>query len=164
MADTKLTEINLIRFETSDEGTFGRILVVPTPIFYTAELPWRDNKPDISCLPLGRYLCEWDWSPKRKRNIFFIREDYKDRDAFQIHSGNYVGDTAKKDPKTGLQYKADAFGCILLGNVFLGDSNGGQKMIGDSKAALSRFESLMKQEPFYLNITKESDMSEDFAA
>lgn len=138
--------VNLIRRQTSDEGTFGDMLIVPEKIFYTAELPWRDNKPNISCLPTGTYLCEWDHSPKRGRNIYFIRENFNHRDAFQIHPGNYAGDVEKG-------FKSDALGCILLGNHFL--DTGGQKMVSDSRLAVARFEALMDHEPFNLVITEE---------
>jgi hypothetical protein len=142
---------NLVRQETGDEGTFGTITSEPQVPYSnftckTAELPWRDNKSNVSCLPVGSYMCEWDWSEKRKRNVYFIRENFPDRDAFQIHSGNFVGDVLK-----GL--KSDVEGCILLGKKLA--SMGGQKAIIDSRLAVGEFESLLGGETFKSNITED---------
>jgi len=50
-----MIKIQLKRFCSSiEQGTFGRIQL-PEYRLYTVELPWLDNKPNVSCIPPGTY-------------------------------------------------------------------------------------------------------------
>lgn len=49
-----MTEVLLRRFAYTPNGTFGRIKVNGKE-FYTVERPWQDNKPNVSCIPEGKY-------------------------------------------------------------------------------------------------------------
>ena len=75
----------------------------------TLELPWMDNKPNISCIPHGVYECEKRYSPKNG-DVFQLR-NVIDRTYIQCHTGNYtsqiqgcilVGDTIKDINKDGI--------------------------------------------------------------
>ena len=54
----------LKRFISNEKGTFGVLSCNRDIITFTAELPWNDNKPGISCIPEGIYLCKRYSSPK----------------------------------------------------------------------------------------------------
>ena len=48
----------LKRVAYTDQGTFGVLIEDGTPFAVTLELPWRDNETNISCIPVGKYMCE----------------------------------------------------------------------------------------------------------
>ena len=37
-------------------ATLGK-LTIADQVFYVAERPWRDNKKNVSCVPVGEYIC-----------------------------------------------------------------------------------------------------------
>ena len=51
--------INLQRFAYLPKGTLGRG-ELNGYTFYTVELPWKDNAPNVSCIPEGLYKLRWD--------------------------------------------------------------------------------------------------------
>jgi len=149
--------VKLTTESTGNEGTFGTLLCDFGPPYRrlelkTGELPWRDNKPNLSCLPAGLYKCEWAHSPKRNKNVYFIRENFPDRDAFQIHSGNLCGDVK-------MSYDSDVEGCILLGKKHGLKQNKLMRMqraVLESREAVAEFEALMNGETFMLDIVPSS--------
>jgi hypothetical protein len=64
---------------------------------YTLELPWKNNKPNISCIPTGKYTLEPILSPSKGQcfNISCPARKY-----ILMHSGNVLGDSR---------------GCLLVG-------------------------------------------------
>ena len=140
-------ELVLVRQKTGDMGTHG-VLVTPTQYFFSLELPWKDNRQDVSCIPNGRYLCQLVYSNKFKRKTYLLR-GVPNRSWVRIHRGNYAGDESKG-------YRSDVEGCILIGTkraIF-----GKQEVVGASAVALRKFLKEMDGEDFYLNITSEFDM------
>lgn len=133
--------LQLIRRETSDEGTFGQILGIGKTIF-TGELPWRDNARSISCIPPGIYTDIWFLSPRFKRYTYRSL-NVPNRDGILIHPANLMGDLGKG-------YKCQLNGCIALGER-LGWINK-QKALLISRPAVSYLESVMNKEPFKLEI------------
>ncbi len=132
----------IVRNDHSDQGTFGALFVeVKGFQCYTAELPWRENKDDVSCIPAGEYKCVWAKSPHF--GLCYHIQGVKDRDNVLIHGGNFAGDKAK-----GL--RSDVKGCVLLG-VSIGKLSGQQALL-ESRKALKAFNELMKCEPFMLTI------------
>ena len=91
----------IIRVVENKYGTFGVLLHGVTPIALTLELPWRDNKPNESCIPEGSYYCSRVNTPKHGE--VFLVKNVPDRSAILIHKGNVVEDTE---------------GCILVGEEF----------------------------------------------
>lgn len=87
----------------SDQGTFG-LLRAEGFSCWISELPWRDNRKQLSCIPEGIYTCVWHRSPK-------FGDCYKllnvpNRNAILIHAGNFAGDST-------LGYKTHSNGCLL---------------------------------------------------
>lgn len=47
--------ITLLRQELSPDGTFGTLTFPKGQMLYTVEDDWKDNEPNISCIPVGHY-------------------------------------------------------------------------------------------------------------
>jgi Family of unknown function (DUF5675) len=99
----------LIRSPSTDHGTFGILKLDDGSAFFTAELPWRDNQHDISCIPAGTYTFKKVNSPKHGE--CYMGVDIPDRNAVEIHVANYAGDVTKG-------FRSDLEGCIALGKSF----------------------------------------------
>lgn len=132
----------LTRTHTDDEGTFGTLAVWKF-LFFTGELPWRNNKVGISCIPVGIYVCKWQFSPHLNRKAYHLQNVWG-RSEIMIHSANTMGDTAKG-------YAAEVNGCIALGKI-IGPFNGGQRGLLKSRDAVAAFESYLGGEDFTLEI------------
>jgi hypothetical protein len=103
-----VTSYTLQRTVTSEEATLGKLTdEVGTEVCKTLELPWRDNKHNLSCIPAGVYTAHRYRSPKRGYDVFML-DNVPGRDAVELHIGNTTADTD---------------GCILLGSYYgnLGD-------------------------------------------
>ena len=137
--------VNLYRYESSDQGTFG-VIFYEDFWLYTLELPWRNNQSNISCIPEGEYEVVKRYSPSFKKETYWIK-DVPNRSYILIHAANFAGDTSK-GWHTNLQ------GCIGLGCVrAIARKNGrSQKCISRSVEAIRRFEQFMKNEDFKLII------------
>lgn len=130
----------LTRAPSTDEGTFG-LLQFDASTLHTTELPWRDNRPQASCIPPGVYRCEIVQSPKFGR-VYGVR-DVPGRSNILIHAANYGGDKSKG-------YRSDLLGCIAPA-MAVGPLNG--QMAGlSSRAALAEFMAWAGGEPVELEI------------
>jgi|1_EtaG_2_1085319.scaffolds.fasta_scaffold43467_1 hypothetical protein len=107
-----------------DQGTFGALQLLNTPICVTVEPYHRDNAKNISCIPAGVYLCKRVTSPKY--GITFEVSGIQGRDKVLIHWGNIDSNTQ---------------GCIILGEEF-GKLNGDVAVLS-SKRAFREFMSLL---------------------
>lgn len=56
------------------------------------ELPWKDNKKNVSCIPSGSYWVDKYLSPTKGRGIVFQFSNVPGRSNIQIHKGNYFTD------------------------------------------------------------------------
>lgn len=72
----------LVRVKKEQE-TKGYLIIGNTP-FETLELPWRDNKRSVSCVPDGIYDFVKDWSNNKQRFVIELR-DVPNRSQIQIH-------------------------------------------------------------------------------
>jgi hypothetical protein len=87
-----------------DKSTTGLAWVeneigLPEVEFKTLELPWKDNKPRVSCIPEGVYKWQKYNSPKFGEVILILGVD--GRSMIEIHAGNFT---------------SDILGCILPGS------------------------------------------------
>lgn len=101
----------LERYPSSQVQTLGTLYVLDenNRIAHqtsTLELPWRDNKRRVSCIPVGKYKVIKHISPKFGE-CFWI-QDVEGRSEILIHKGNFY---------------TDILGCILPGSDFT-DING----------------------------------------
>lgn len=136
--------VRIIRTETSDHGTLGRLVAEDGWQCVTLELPWRDNRPNISCIPPGKYPVLWGISPRFKRYYYRLQQ-VPERSGVMIHAGNLAGDAS-------LGLRTHVQGCILLGKYF-GEIKG-QRAILVSQAMVREFAERMASAPFTLVITE----------
>lgn len=129
----------LTRTETGDDGTFGT-LEIEGKEFRTGELPDKDNKAEISCIPTGTYRCVWNMSNRFKRMMYQVL-DVPGRTGIRFHSANFCGDTS-------CGKEAELNGCIALGKS-VGKMKG-QKAVLNSRLAMDEFEMMLDGMEFQL--------------
>lgn len=142
--------LRLERVETSDDGTFGRLIFPDLTHLKTGELPWRDNKKGLSCIPPPRnlnrrYLVTWTHSPRLKRKTYRL-QDVPGHEGILIHPFNYAGDHEKGK-------KDESDGCIGLGMEIGKDWNDGQTRLNLSKIAVAVLETRMAGKDFDLDVS-----------
>lgn len=133
----------LERLETGNQGTFGKMYAGST-CFFSGELPWRDNKSNVSCFPAGKYFGVWTWSPHLKRFAYTI-VPIGGREGIRIHPANLMGDAA-------IGYKSQLNGCVALGEK-LGWMEK-QKAVLVSRPAVAKFEKILERKKFILEVTQ----------
>ena len=118
-----MSDLTLRRLTFHAERTYGVFLgadgVPIAPAIVALEEAWRDNRPQVSCIPAGEYVCRWVQSPK-----FGLTPEVTNvpgRSHILLHAGNDEDDT---------------LGCILPGSNF-GPINGRVGVV-QSKVALAR--------------------------
>lgn len=127
-ANPKVPQVIITRTYGQRETTGTLNLIRTDGTFWTCktlELPWIENKPDVSCIPTGNYPA----TLKPFHNLMrYLLQSVFGRTAIFIHDGNYA--TGKK---------IDTEGCIILGSA-LQDINGdGQLDAIDSVATNEQF-------------------------
>lgn len=142
MKSNQLKTVYLRRLETSDHGTFGRLYVDDQEAFYTMELPWRANMSNKSDIPDGIYHVNMVYSDHFKKKVYLL-DRVPNRWGICIHAANYAGDLLKG-------YKSHLNGCIALGEKI--GSMEGQKALLLSRPAIRRFETLMNEQSFLLEV------------
>ena len=140
-----MKSVILKRYESGDHGSFG-FLIGPGFKLHVIELPWRDNRSNLSCIPAGKYRCELVRSPRF--GVVYHVKNVPGRSHVLIHSGNYAGDSLKG-------WKTHSHGCILPARKR--GRLGKQKAVLCSKSALSAFMSSMNRQPFNLIIEDSHD-------
>ena len=136
----ELLTLELIRYKTTDQGTEG-VLLAPGFQCFTFELPWKDNKPNLSCIPAGTYKVV-PFSGRRFKRVYHIL-DVPNRSYILIHSGNFAGDRTKG-------YRSHTYGCILVGDRF--GYLCGQRAVLNSRLTLCRLKNYLSYRPFILRI------------
>jgi hypothetical protein len=127
--ENELKEVNIFRTAENDTQTRGVIIVknesgswrLPET-FCTLELPWRDNRRNISRIPAGEYEAIKYYSPKHKRTVILLL-DVPERTNIEIHPGNTIDDTT---------------GCIVVGSAWGEINNDGNPDVTRSKQAMDR--------------------------
>lgn len=109
--------ITIKRVSYLPEGAFGVLLENNVPFALTGELPWINNLPNKSCIPIGKYICKRVVSPKFG-NTFEITGVPK-RSNILFHKGN----VPKKDSR-GCIIIAEKFGTIGLNVAVLSAGEG----------------------------------------
>ncbi len=122
-------------------GTNGKLYLDGKLIGDTIELPWRENRRRISCIPEGRYRIKRRFSEKFNWHCYV--ESVTGRDGILIHAFN----NALKESK----------GCIAPVTKVEGPGTGSL-----SRAALARLMHLLasafdRRQPVFLTIKKQKD-------
>ncbi len=103
----------------------------------TMELAWKDNKPNISCIPKGSYAVKWSFSPSFKRYTYEVQE-VKGRSGIRFHVANYA--------------IKDLLGCIAIGKSFTDLNSDGTLDLAESTKGIKEFEEFFNKKPFTLII------------
>lgn len=139
-----MKKVTLKRF-LHDKVTFGKLHLEWLPEhkdLYTIELPWNDNKPNISCIPQGIYNAT-PYSSSRFKNVYKIL-NVPDRKSILIHAGNFAYDVKL----LAGSHSSDTQGCILIG---LGIKEN-VPMVTKSKLALDYLRNNIGKDNFSLHV------------
>ena len=105
-------------------------------VCYTMELPWRDNRPNISCIPDGDYtVCYMARSSSGKYKDVYHVKGVKGRSGILIHKGNTASDT---------------LGCILPGSR--AGYIGGKRAVLGSAQAMRKLHKVVGRKSFTLKV------------
>ncbi len=102
------------------DGSYGVLFDEKDPFVITLERPWINNQVDVSCIPVGEYMCQRINSPKFGDTFEVI--NVPGRVNILFHKGNSV---------------TDRHGCIILGSRF--GKNVEQIVVEESAAAFAKF-------------------------
>ncbi|HET8769629.1 MAG TPA: DUF5675 family protein [Gemmatimonadaceae bacterium] len=96
-----MSDLLLKRVALTPDANYG-VLIGPhgIPFAVTLELPWRDNKTNVSGIPQGRWRCERTVSPTFGETFEII---VPDRDHVLFHPANVVSELR---------------GCVAVGHGF----------------------------------------------
>jgi hypothetical protein len=133
--------------ESTDQGTISEVYINGKMIQYVIEPPWRDNKPQVSCIPQGVYTCVWHTSPKYGE-VYMVTE-VPGRSLILKHWGNFGGDYWKG-------YKTNTLGCQIHGKQIglLWNGKQMQRAVLNSRSALREFNQLLNKETFILEVDR----------
>ena len=154
--------IELLRDPFNPLQTLGRINDKQLPFFcHTLELPWKDNKNQVSCIPADKYLCKWTRSnrisglhlqrwlkknpgktvedcPDSEKNVYtYELFNVKGRTGIRIHSANYFFDLK---------------GCIAFGDALKDINIDSHLDVIHSGKTIELFAAMMNYQDFYLDI------------
>ncbi|WAS28547.1 hypothetical protein [Vibrio phage LV6] len=141
---SKRLRLHIAREPSTDQGTFGKLYLPNGRTLETIELPWRDNKTSISCIPAGLYYCT-PWNSSRFGKVWHL-VDVKGRSYILIHKGNVAGDASKG-------YKTNSAGCILIGK-YRGVLGNQKAVLNSGGAYMELFNYLGNKKTFDLLITE----------
>lgn len=82
-----MSTLQLVRWSLAPFPTLGRFFHDGDFICYALELPWKDNQPNVSCIPLGTYSLH----PGTFKNRYpdYEVEGVPGRFAIEIHRANW---------------------------------------------------------------------------
>lgn len=125
--------LHIIRHEHSKVQTLGYLYVLNSKediIFScnTLELPYLENKRNISCVPIGEYKCVLEYSDRFKKDLWELK-NVPNRSECKFHSANYF---------------KQLNGCIALGSDFKDINSDGWKDIINSKDTMNEFHEVLK--------------------
>jgi hypothetical protein len=129
-----MKRVSLFRYQCDINATLGLLSIPGYRGLYTLENPWLDNKRNVSCIPTGRYICK-PFSGEKYKNVYQVL-NVENRSSILFHHGNWERNTQ---------------GCILVG-YGVDYITRSSPMITNSKAAMDKMRSLLKEEDFELII------------
>jgi len=94
----------------------------------TLELPYIDNKKNISSVPLGKVKCKLEYSNRFKKHLWELK-DVPNRSECKFHSANYFHQLN---------------GCIALGDSFADIDGDGWRDVLNSTETMVKFHNILK--------------------
>ena len=119
-------KILIERTSYGDKQTIGKLYLLDNlnqilEEFWSLELPNKNNKKRVSCIPEGKYSGVKHNSPKHGESIWI--QDVPNRSEILIHKGNYY---------------TDILGCILIGSDLADINKDGLLDVTNSKNSVRR--------------------------
>jgi len=141
----------MFRNEYSKWGTFSELYVEGEKerYCYVAEPPWKNNRPNVSCIHCGDYEVVMRFSP-RFGWTYWIK-DVVNRKWILIHPGNLAGDVE-------LDLLSDTDGCLMFGRKI--GMLYGQRSVLVSRPIVVRFVAYQNRQPFVLRIVDRINYAE----
>lgn len=81
-----MEKVYLTRAARNPVGSYGVLVYNSYPLCVTAERPWLNNKPNVSCIPAGTYHFKRYQSPHNGET--WITQDVPGRSNIEIHAAN----------------------------------------------------------------------------
>ena len=132
-----MNTIHIERYDNNELGCYG-LLAVGSFDCYTLELPWHNNTPNISCIPIGCYIASVDKNITIGKQFVIRLQDVSNRTGVLIHVGNYTTEIA---------------GCILVGNKQV--TNSVKRMVTNSRHTMGKLLAEVEyDDEFYVDISK----------
>ena len=131
-------ELKLIR-TYHPKGTNGELLLNGERICSTIELPWKENKSRVSCIPEGRYELRNRYTPRFGNH--FVLMNVPGRSYILLHAAN----DALKEIK----------GCIASVTILTGEGEGGQARSALAKVVSIVYPAFVKGEKVVLEIVSD---------
>lgn len=133
------------RILLNDKQSLGILTALNADMMFickTLELAWKDNKPNVSCIPPGVYECKYTRSNrlsqlKGKDVLTYEVLGVKNRSGIRIHSANYF---------------YQLHGCIALGSAHKDINIDQQLDVVHSGKTVSEFEEFMNYKSFVLRV------------
>jgi len=132
-------DVVITRVKDNGVQTMGKLVAKNGSATFTCdvlELPWKNNLPDVSCIPKGLYDVKYTFSLRFKKFMYEITK-VPNRSGIRQHSGNYY---------------TDIQGCQLLGTTPQDINKDGQIDVLNSHATVSAFEGFMGKKNYKLLI------------
>ena len=129
--------MNAYLFRRQVTGAVRGVLVLETgQTFHTLELPWQNNRSNVSCIESGEYTAQYlpRSNSGKYRKVYHV-QDVPDRTGILIHNGNTPNHTR---------------GCVLLG--MRPGVLGNQQAVLSSKTAMAKLNKILKGESLNLKI------------
>jgi hypothetical protein len=101
-----MQRLTIDRGPSTDLGTFG-VAAIGTMTWHSLELPWRDNRPNLSCIPPGVYRASVVESAHFGREVYLL-QGVPGRIDVEVHPANWGGDIEKG-------FYTDLKGCLSIG-------------------------------------------------
>ncbi|MBS1563044.1 MAG: hypothetical protein JST39_01590 [Bacteroidetes bacterium] len=121
------------------KGTNGLLHLDGALVSYTIELPWKNNQPQVSCIPEGRYALQKRYSPRL--GVVLEVMDVPGRADILIHAANHALHELK--------------GCIAPVSTVTGEGQGERSRAALSLLTEKVLEALRMFEPVFLTIQSE---------
>jgi hypothetical protein len=121
-------------------GTNGELLLNGERLCSTIELPWKENRSQISCIPEGRYELKKRYTPRFGKH--FIVPNVPNRSYILLHAAN----DALKEIK----------GCIATVTTLTGEGKGAEARMALAKIVSVVYPAFDNGEKVFLEIVKDS--------
>jgi hypothetical protein len=126
-----------------EDGTNGRLMIEGQLVCHTIELPWLQNRRNVSCIPEGTYQLRKRYTQERGTHL--IVEDVPSRTGILLHPANNALNELR--------------GCIAPVTTLDGPGIGSLSRKATEKLQDLLFEVLDRDEEVFLTIKKEIDMN-----